>query len=199
MKRILLCAAAGLLLLTSCNKAIDDLIENQLSHSQKTSDFILYKIKQGEHYTVNNAYKQVELSQLKFMVRFDSSAIYETEVGINQYDINKLYGFSDNNQDHHQYSARFGWSWNENALRLYAYVYNEGKVIKKEMGIIDIGKEVQCSIEVDATQYHFTMDDAHLSIPRASTTSLAKGYLLYPYFGGDETAPHNINIWIKNL
>src|SRR5215216_2739707 len=99
MKRIFLCAAAGLLLLTSCNKAIDDLIENQLSSSQKTSDFILYKIKQGEHYTVNNAYKQVELSQLKFMVRFDSSAIYETEAGINQYDINKLYGFSDNKQD----------------------------------------------------------------------------------------------------
>jgi hypothetical protein len=43
------------------------------------------------------------------------------------------------------------------------------------------------------------MNDAHLTLPRTSTTPLAKGYLLYPYFGGDETAPHAIKIAIKSL
>jgi hypothetical protein len=198
MKRIL-CAVATLLFLNSCNKAIDNLIEKQLTSSQKTDEFILYTIKKGEHYAGNNVYRPVELSELKFIVRFDSSAIYKTNSEPNQFDINKLYGFSDNNQDHHQYSARFGWSWNENALRLYAYVYNAGKVLKQEMGVADIGKEIQCAIQVEADAYHFTMNDAHLSLPRASTTPLAKGYMLYPYFGGDETAPHDIKISIKNL
>jgi hypothetical protein len=141
----------------------------------------------------------VELTQLNFTVRFDSSAIYKTNAEINQFDINKLYGFSDNNQDHHQYSARIGWSWNQNALRLYGYVYNDGKLIKQELGVAEIGKEIQCSIQVDGASYRFMMDDAHLLMPRASTTVSGKGYLLYPYFGGDETAPHDISIWIKNL
>ncbi|MEO5783498.1 MAG: hypothetical protein ABIQ07_09520 [Ginsengibacter sp.] len=35
------------------------------------------------------------------------------------------------------------------------------------------------------------------SLPRTSTTAKAIGYKLYPYFGGDETAPHEIDIWIK--
>jgi hypothetical protein len=34
---------------------------------------------------------------------------------------------------------------------------------------------------------------------RTAATEKAKGYRLYPYFGGDELAPHQINIWIKNL
>jgi hypothetical protein len=35
-------------------------------------------------------------------------------------------------------------------------------------------------------------------LPRLATTEKAKGYQLYPYFGGDEAAPHQVNIWIKN-
>jgi hypothetical protein len=118
---------------------------------------------------------------------------------INQYDINKLYGFSDNNADHHQFSARFGWRWSDNALRLFAYVYNNGIVISKELGSVTIGKEVNCSIKVGEAIYTFIIDEITEYLPRSSTTSLAKGYLLYPYFGGDELAPHDINIWIKAL
>ncbi len=43
------------------------------------------------------------------------------------------------------------------------------------------------------------MDEITELLPKLSTTPLAKGYLLYPYFGGDEVAPHDINIWIKTL
>ena len=198
MKRIFLSLSAGLLLLCSCNKTIDQIIENKVL-KQDSHKFILYTIKQGEQYTSNNNYKPVELSELKFIVRFDSSAIYQNKLAINQYDINKLYGFSDNNQDHHQYSARFGWSWTENALHLYAYVYNEGQVIKEEVGTVAIGSDINCSIKVTADAYQFSMNDAVVNIPRKSATALAKGYMLYPYFGGDETAPHDICIWIKNL
>ena len=37
------------------------------------------------------------------------------------------------------------------------------------------------------------------SLPRTSATSKAEGYKLYPYFGGDESAPHDIFIYIKEL
>ena len=195
---------ALLLLLSGCKK-IDHIIEKQVtpksvvSEKPVTQTYTQYIIPKGEHYATNNAYAPIEMQELKFMVKFDSSAIYTSKQAVNQYDINKLYGFSDNNKDHHQYSARFGWSWTNKALRLYAYVYNEGKVEKKELGTVVIGTEIQCSIKATESNYIFTLNEKEATMPRKSATPAAKGYLLYPYFGGDETAPHTITISIKNL
>ena len=136
---------------------------------------------------------------MRFVVKFDSSAIYTTSNAENQYDINKLYGFSDNGELHHSFSARFGWRWSDKALRLFAYVYNEGLVTSKELATIALGSEISCSIKVTNTNYLFTVDGATTPMSRSATTQKAKGYQLYPYFGGDELAPHQINIWIKNL
>ena len=60
----------------------------------------------------------VEYSERKFVVKFDSTSIYNTLIPSNQYDINKLYGFSDNDSVHHLYSARFGWRWSDQARKL---------------------------------------------------------------------------------
>jgi hypothetical protein len=110
-----------------------------------------------------------------------------------------LYGFSDNNSGHQLYSARFGWRWSDNALRLFGYVYNNGIRDSKELGTINIGSEVNCSIKVTAKNYVFTLNGVTDSLPRAASSVKASGYKLYPYFGGDEPAPHNIYIWIKEL
>ena len=185
------------LLFVACNKSSADFF--QKSSSLQSNEFTHYIIKQGAHFVANNQYKSIELPELKFIVKFDSSAIYKTVNPINQYDINKLYGFSDNNAMHHDYSARFGWSWNEDALRIYAYVYNDGVVCKKELKAVDIGASYQCSIKAEENRYLFIIDGEQTSLPRTSTTSIAKGYLLFPYFGGDEAAPHDIHIQIKDL
>jgi hypothetical protein len=192
-----------LLLLCSCNKTDDAMVEKTISlpvvNSISTSGFTQYTIQRGQHYVSNNTYKPIETDELKFAVRFDSSAIYQTLAPVNQYDINKLYGFADNNTDHHQYSARFGWAWNKGALRLYAYVYNGGKVMSKELGAISIDTAIVCSIKVKGNTYVFSWNDQEVVLPRLSTLPKAKGYLLYPYFGGDEAAPHDVNVWIKTF
>ena len=186
-----------LLLLCSCSK-VDALLEEKLS-AKNADTFTHYLIKSGGHSTANNTYKPVETDTLQFAVKFDSTAIYQTTLPVNQYDINKLYGFSDNGADHHQYSARFGWAWHDGALHLYGYVYNAGKRESIHLGAVPIGVELVCTLAVTPTQYVFSYGDVSQKLPRTSTTPKAKGYLLYPYFGGDEVAPHNINIWIKNL
>ena len=190
-----------LLLLSSCSKTPDVREESTTPApaDKSASGFTRYTIKSGQHYVSNNSYRLVETGELKFAVRFDSSAIYQTQTPANQYDINKLYGFSDNNTDHHQYSARFGWAWNQNALRLYAYVYNGGKVTSKELGTVAIGAETVCSITVTPGAYLFTWNGQVVAMPRQSTTPQAKGYLLYPYFGGDEAAPHDVHVWIRTF
>ena len=164
-----------------------------------TPEFKEFIIPQGQHYAMENNTKPVETSELKFVVRFDSSAIYETKNPENQNDINKLYGFSDNDDQHHVYSARFGWRWSDNALRIFAYDYNNGTRSFKELGIVKIGTENSCSITVSGNKYIFSLNGAETVMPRESTTELAEGYQLYPYFGGDESAPHAITIWIEML
>lgn len=192
---ILLVAAA--FLLASCSKMTEAIVDKATSTSP-SGQFIKYTIEKGNQYCNNNGLKAIEITEMKFAVRFDSTAIYETVLPENQYDINKLYGFSDNNADHHQYSARFGWRWSGKALRLFAYIYNEGSVLSKELTTIAIGTEINCSIKLTSTNYLFTVNGITTQLPRMATTEKAKGYQLYPYFGGDEVAPHQITIWIKN-
>lgn len=192
---ILLVAAA--FAFAGCNKLAEKIIDP--TSSSTTGQFIKYTIQKGNQYCDGNTYQAIETNEMKFAVKFDSTAVYQTQSAENQYDINKLYGFSDNNAGHHQYSARFGWRWSGKALRLFAYVYNNGSVISKELTTVPIGVEINCSIKVAASNYVFTVNEVRTTVPRAATTEKAKGYQLYPYFGGDEVAPHLINIWIKNL
>lgn len=201
MKRKLIMLSMAGLSLASCQKMVPNIIPTATGKSVGTTptskEFVKYTIAKGEQYCDKNNLQVVNYSELSFVVKFDSSAIYNTVNPANQYDINKLYGFSDNNADHHQYSARFGWRWSDNALRLFGYVYNKGVMTFKELGAVAIGSENTCSIKVTAGAYIFTLNGITQTMPRLSTTSKGSGYKLYPYFGGDELAPHTISIWIK--
>lgn len=165
--------------------------------TKDASGFVEYTIRQGQHSSDQSKYVTTSYSELKFIVRFDSTAIYQPKIAGNQFDINKLYGFSDNNADHQQFSARFGWRWSGNALRMFAYDYNYGIRDSAQLGVINIGVEYNCSIKVTSNKYIFSLNSFVDSLDRRSTTPLAVGYKLYPYFGDDETAPHDIHIWIK--
>lgn len=159
--------------------------------------FYKFTIKQDHHYCDDNIYTEIETMELKFSVVFDSSVIYQTIAPENQEDINKLLGFSDNESQHHLFSARFGWRWSNDSLRLFSYVYNNAELIYEEIGTVQIGAENDCSILVTDNSYKFRLNKKEVIMPRASTTPMAKGFKLYPYFGGDERAPHDIRIWIK--
>lgn len=177
----------------ACNKI--DLSPKKKSTSDNGST--TFTIKKGNHYCDNNIYTEIETAELKFSVVFDSSAIYQTTALENQEDINKLFGFSDNESQHHLFSARFGWRWSNDSLRLFTYVYNNAELMYEEIGTIEIGTEYDCSIAVTDSTYKFRLNDYEVLMPRTSTTLLVKGFKLYPYFGGDERAPHDIRIRIK--
>lgn len=196
MKPTLICIAVAMIF-SSCNKTTESVPDKAFYTDHLLPKFIKYNIQQGNQFCDQSEYIPVETREMKFVVRFDSSAIYKTIIPENQYDINKLFGFSDNNAHHHEYSARIGWAWNDNGLRLYAYVYNKGIRESKEIGIIAIGKPTNCSIKILGNRYVFTVNATKVEMPRHATTEKALGYRLFPYFGGDETAPHPINIWIR--
>lgn len=190
--------------ISACTKSFDDTIQSIYEKNFKIADtlssgFDKYTILKGQQYCDKNFFLPVKYQQLSFIVKFDSSAIYKTANPANQNDINKLFGFSDNNAAHHNYSARFGWRWSNNALRLFGYIYNNSVRSDEELGTIKIGIENNCSIKVTDSTYLFTLNHKLVTMPRESKTVKAEGYKLYPYFGGDEMAPHTVSIWIKEL
>jgi hypothetical protein len=69
----------------------------------------------------------------------------------------------------------------------------------QEITSVSIGTDVICSIKLAGNTYLFTVNGVSISMPRGLTTTQASGYQQYPYFGGDETAPHLITILIKSL
>jgi hypothetical protein len=188
-----------LLFLCSCYKEKTTAPDNTNKNPVNVApEFVKYTIYKGEQYCDKSTYKAVDYTELKFIVKFDSSAVYSNTDPSNQLDINKLYGFSDNNSLHQEFSARFGWRWSDGALWLFAYTYNDGVRYSKKLGSIAIGAENHCSIKAKDSSYIFILNDKADTLERKSTTPQIEGYQLYPYFGGDETAPHDIHIWIKD-
>ncbi|MEO6733089.1 MAG: hypothetical protein ABIN01_17830 [Ferruginibacter sp.] len=190
MKNLLI--AFIMLMLYGCSKEIPPISTSPI---ESIPGYIKYTILKGQHYCDKSTIKSFSKSQLNFKVKFDSSAIYESVITENQYDINKLHGFSEG-INHHQNSARIGWSWNKKALRLYAYVYSDSTRIMKEITTVPIGPEISCSIGISGSRYVFSINEATLGIERKIKGAPIAGYWLYPYFGGDEVAPHDVSIYI---
>jgi len=158
---------------------------------------IVYTIKKGEHDT-NSPLALRTATTIKFEATFDASAIYQTIDKANQADINKLYGVADCRTDHHTNSARFGWRWYNNQLEIHAYTYLDKVRHSKLVGVVELNKAYTYEIQLQDNKYKFILDDTTVELPR-HCNGKGEGYQLYPYFGGDEVAPHDITIRIKEF
>lgn len=163
-------------------------------------DFIMYTIQKDSNYSDKSNYKVFQFDSLKFIAYFDISAIYKTKNPVNQYNINKLYGFSDNHTFHQFYSARFGWRWSGDSLRLFSYCYNTSVRSSIELCVIQINELDTCCITIKNGYYVFKVNGIQKGkIRRTATAGKPYGYMLYPYFGGSEPAPHTIKIYLKEI
>lgn len=178
----------------SCTKPVIETTQMQVNQES----FKAYVIPKGAHYCNQSTVNQLNINEMHFSVQFDSSAVYSTSSPDNQYDINKLWGFTEGT-DNHLNSARLGWGYNENKLKLYGYAYADGQRNSVEICSIDLNTQIDCSIKIATGLYLFTVNGKTLSLPRSVLGTNTIGYQLYPYFGGDETAPHDIQILIKTV
>jgi hypothetical protein len=159
---------------------------------------VLYVIPSGEHYARQSAYRALKVSTIKFSAQFDNSAIYKTVDEKNQGDINKLYGVSDCNTPHQTNSARFGWRWYNNKLEIWAYAYVNTERKSTFITAVALNSSNVYELSFTNSSYIFKVNDVAVTLPR-SCQNEADGYKLYPYFGGDEPAPHEIKIRIEDL
>ena len=159
--------------------------------------FTTYTIQAGNHSCDQNVYKSVSGTTMSFVAKFDSSCIYTSLDPVNQWDINKLWGFNESLLSTAN-SARVGWNWRDGALRLRPYTHVKGVAsMDPPEVVVPIGAEIPCSITVQGSSYIFNINGSVFTMARGLSTTKYSGYQLYPYFGGDEVAPHLITIQIK--
>ena len=129
------------LVFSSCSKN-DEIVELKSSESASKSTSTLnattittyttYLIRTGQHYCDQSTIKSVKTSEMKFVARFDSSAIYQSINPINQLDINKLYGFSEGFNN--QYGGEYAHIGNPKYLR---YVLGDNLIMTSQETLIE--------------------------------------------------------------
>ena len=183
MKKILLISLMfNFFTLLSCKKV------DQLGYT-------VYTIKENRHRSTYK-YKTTKSHNFNFSVIFDTTAVYETEDPLNQADVNKLYGISDCGCNHKDYSIRVGWRWFNGKLEILWFRHLNGNFEFEKITDVDLDFSYDYNIMLTEDYYIITVDGIIDSISRPCN-GVYNSYYLYPYFGGDEKAPHDIVIKIK--
>jgi len=185
MKKILVALFVATLLM-ACEPVIDNI-------------FDVYTIKAGEHYTSIRHTEFLQTTILQFDARFGESAIYTFADPGFQDSKNKLMGFSDCNSLHHENSARFAWQWYNNKIEIYAYCYHNGDRVEEFLGVVEPGETARYQIELTAKAYVFRFKGKEVTIDRGANCSTGTYLMLWPYFGGQLPAPHDISIYIRRF
>ncbi|MFA6057447.1 MAG: hypothetical protein WC756_04560 [Taibaiella sp.] len=204
MRSVVLLIAAVLLISTgSCKKESTKTPQPPSTDTSGVTvdpykDYTTYTIQQGKNYCDSNNFTIIDGAELlDFLVVFDSSCIYTNIDPNNQLDINKLIGFSDCNTHHQVNSARFGWNWMEGKLHLYAYCYYNSVRSFKILATIPLGVAQHLKMYLADNNYIFQVNGKNDTMSRFCSSNTIAGYKLLPYFGGDEPAPHTVQIRIK--
>lgn len=153
----------------------------------------LFIIKKGQHST-SHPFRGFDQNSISFDAQFFSCAKYKTADPENQADINKLAGFSSCNTHHQENSARIGWRWFNQQLEIFAYVYDNGQRSHTFLTAVPLEEVVHYEIIRNQQGYLFKVNELETQVITSSTCSETANYMLWPYFGGDETAPHDISI-----
>jgi hypothetical protein len=161
----------------------------------------LFCIKKGKH-SSGFHFGLTFTKKIAFKAMFDKSCLYNLK-SIDNYDINKLFGFSTTHY-HHRQSARVGWRCldGEN-IQIVTYSYKDGLFHREQvLGTVKPGEEFLCSIEdvEDYYIYRFTKGNEDVVVKDEKMPDwFLFHYLLWPYFGGNNPAPHDMKLYLKRV
>jgi hypothetical protein len=159
-----------------------------------------YTIKSGKHYSGFRLSPFYGKHSAKYEVIFDKNCIYDLK-STDQYDVNKLFGLAYGY--HHIDSVRFGWRAEGDKIEISAYCYKNGDRHIREMCLIDVDKPYVLEIKNTGVYYELELKDeasgffSYARISKPITTEI--GYNLFPYFGGNQVAPHEMTIFMRKI
>lgn len=123
-------------------------------------------------------------------------------LGEDMADTNKLFGMGFLWGLHHTDSARFGWLYDSasDKIKLVAYSYVAKERIMKDICLAPFNTKITCKLSLENSKYCFTVywNSSPLYIEKIPYSHKKKlAYYLQLYFGGNQTAPHDINVDIN--
>lgn len=162
------------------------------------TEFKIWEINEGNHYC-NNFFRFRPYSfkaRVSYNVIFAPSCEYYLPSPDNL-DLNKLFGMSFGL--HHIDSARYGWRYNGKTkeIDIHSYCYIKGKLTYSFICSLKFNTQYRLTIVKLEGKYSFiaTLENdiiKQVNIPRSFSPDY--GYELFPYFGGNNVAPHDIKI-----
>lgn len=160
-----------------------------------------YKIKKGSHYSrpwwpkLHLGIDEMTITFRLSELFYDHSLLPAEDVA----DINKLFGFSRGH--HHKNSVRVGWYCIDDEMYLMSYRYNDGRRAHTTLCSINMNHESTPGVdEVTITIRRvgdciYNMRSRELGlIHNFFLMGPEYGYLLKPYFGGNNPAVRDFNI-----
>jgi hypothetical protein len=162
---------------------------------------VIFTIRKGRHYA--RPFRFALWWNRKVFTRkvvFASNCRYGLP-GDDQADTNKLFGVG-YLPGHHRESARFGWRYlpGSGKMEIVAYCYVAGKRIIESVACCEVGQMYQLKLNIMQNEYLFTILDSggnyigQTIVAKRHSKKLQYG--LWPYFGGNRTAPHYMTILI---
>lgn len=167
-----------------------------------------YHIIKGTHFSNLGLHFDPLLGKKKhveFRFKFDSSCLYDLG-NENNYDINKLFGISIGY--HMNNSFRMGWRCVNGKLELHRFIHLNGKMQLENTFIQEIEVDQMYGGRFEREENKITlflsnMDPDNEEVPYKFVQYFDSkcwfSYCLFPYFGGNEPAPHNMEVYLSHF
>ena len=162
-------------------------------------------IRKGWHFSLSNILMRfiprMGTKSVTYNFMFEKDSWFQAK-DPDDFDINKLCGFSFGY--HHKNSVRVGWTpmfSTPGNFTLYFYIYNNGERISKTFTNVRPGTEYDLTISFDDDKVSFAIkSEKSPDVTSASEKFILPwfrlGYYLWPYFGGNKTAPKKIAMYL---
>ena len=162
---------------------------------------MILKIKKGNHYsTLLSFIKSLGLTVkngFEYKIKFNPNCLYDLK-SLDNYDCNKLCGVS-TSYTHIEQSARIGWRCidGEN-IQIMTFVHDKGTFLEPQLlGVVSPNEWFECSIDILGDTFLFLFSSKNIENEieiKVSKKAYTLKYKLGFYFGGNNTAPNDMNV-----
>lgn len=156
-----------------------------------------YTINQGNHYHTLAFIPTITFENtISYECTLTDSCLY-TLSGVNAYDWNKLIGLS-TTYNQHQNSARIGWRTDSTGkqFELLPYVYVAGKRLNLDIltpQLVQPNEPFSVAVTDTEFSYEIKINEKEYEYSKQPDSPIFN-WVLKPYFGGQATAPHKMQV-----
>ena len=166
-----------------------------------------YLIKQGNHYCNVSIFERIfsvgyKMKRIFFKFKFHPECWWTPARNSDDNDLNKLYGLSFGLNSDHSDSVRLAWKPDFNVsgkIDIYGYIYDklaDSQHLSQYITSVQTGEDCLANIASNGDKYEFRVNTVNAEM---ANTHPDPGlcFRLFPYFGGNNTAPHDMTIEIE--